>query len=33
MGIDTMPAAQAVKALINDYSRLVFRVIFGLTYK
>jgi RNA polymerase sigma-70 factor (ECF subfamily) len=31
MGIDTMPAAQAVEALINDYGRLVFRVIYGLT--
>jgi RNA polymerase sigma factor (sigma-70 family) len=31
MGIDTMPAAQAVEALIHDYGRLVFRVIFGLT--
>lgn len=31
MSIDTMPAAQAVEALIHDYGRLVFRVIFGLT--
>jgi len=31
MGIDTMPAAQAVEALIHDYGRLVFRVIYGLT--
>jgi RNA polymerase sigma-70 factor (ECF subfamily) len=31
MGIDTMPAAQAVEALIADYGKLVFRVIFGLT--
>jgi RNA polymerase sigma-70 factor (ECF subfamily) len=29
--IDTMPAAQAVEALIHDYGRLVFRVIYGLT--
>jgi len=26
-----MPAAQAVEALIHDYGRLVFRVIYGLT--
>ncbi len=31
MGIDTMPAAQAVEALIHDYGRLVFQVIYGLT--
>jgi len=31
MGSDTMPAAQAVEALIHDYSRLVFHVIYGLT--
>ena len=31
MGMDTMPAAQAVEALIHDYGRLVFRVIYGLT--
>jgi RNA polymerase sigma-70 factor (ECF subfamily) len=31
MSIDTMPAAQAVEALIHDYSRLVFQVIYGLT--
>jgi len=31
MGMDTMPAAQAVEALIHDYGRLVFRVIFGVT--
>src|SRR6266487_1398925 len=31
MGIDTMPAAQAVEALIHEYGRFVFRVIFGLT--
>lgn len=31
MGIDIMPAAQAVEALIHDYGRLVFRVIYGLT--
>lgn len=31
MGIDTMPAAQAVEALIHQYGRLVFRVIYGLT--
>jgi RNA polymerase sigma factor (sigma-70 family) len=31
MSIDTMPAAQAVEALIADYGKLVFRVIFGLT--
>ncbi len=29
--IDTMPAAQAVEALIHDYGRLVFQVIYGLT--
>ncbi|HEX6484184.1 MAG TPA: RNA polymerase sigma factor [Ktedonobacteraceae bacterium] len=31
MSIDTMPAAQAVEALIHDYGRLVFQVIYGLT--
>ncbi len=31
MGMDTMPAAQAVEALIHQYGRLVFRVIYGLT--
>src|SRR5258708_39429986 len=31
MTIDTMPAAQAVEALIHQYGRLVFRVIYGLT--
>jgi len=31
MGMDTMPAAQAVEALIHEYGRLVFRVIYGLT--
>ncbi len=31
MRIDTLPAAQAVEALIHQYGRLVFRVIFGLT--
>jgi RNA polymerase sigma factor (sigma-70 family) len=31
MGIDTMPAAQATEALIHQYGRLVFRVIYGLT--
>src|ERR1700676_4660166 len=31
MEFDTMPAAQAVEALIHDYGRLVFQVIFGLT--
>jgi RNA polymerase sigma-70 factor, ECF subfamily len=31
MSIDTQPAAQAVEALIHDYGRLVFRVIFGVT--
>jgi RNA polymerase sigma-70 factor (ECF subfamily) len=31
MGMDTMPAAQAVEAPIYQYSRLVFRVIYGLT--
>jgi RNA polymerase sigma factor (sigma-70 family) len=30
MGSDTMPAAQAVEALIHEYGRLVFRVIYGL---
>ena len=29
--IDTMPAAEAVEALIHDYGRLVFQVIYGLT--
>jgi RNA polymerase sigma-70 factor (ECF subfamily) len=31
MSNDAMPAAQAVEALIHDYGRLVFRVIYGLT--
>src|ERR1700674_3142860 len=31
MHIDSMPAAQAVEALISDYGRLVFQVIYGLT--
>jgi RNA polymerase sigma-70 factor, ECF subfamily len=31
MSIDTLPAAQAVEALIHQYGRLVFRVIYGLT--
>lgn len=31
MSIDTRPAAQAVEALIHDYGRLVFQVIYGLT--
>src|SRR6266699_2170689 len=31
IGRNTTPAAQAVEALIHDYGRLVFRVIFGLT--
>ena len=31
MSIDTMPAAQAVEALIHDYGKLVFQVIYGLT--
>ncbi|HYL43392.1 MAG TPA: RNA polymerase sigma factor [Ktedonobacteraceae bacterium] len=31
MCIDAMPAAQAVEALIFDYGRLVFQVIYGLT--
>src|SRR5258706_7614174 len=30
MGIDSMPAAQATEALIYQYGRLVFRVIYGL---
>ena len=30
MSIDTQPAAQAVEALIHQYSRLVFQVIYGL---
>ncbi len=30
MGIDTMPSAQAVEALIHQYGRLVFQVIYGL---
>src|SRR5258708_12083489 len=30
MTIDTMPAAQAVEALIHQYGRLVFQVIYGL---
>ena len=31
MGIDTMSTTQAVEALIHDYGRLVFQVIYGLT--
>src|SRR5579859_5598119 len=31
MSSDTQPAAQAVEALIHQYSRLVFQVIYGLT--
>ena len=31
MSIGTLPAAQAVEALIHDYGRLVFQVIYGLT--
>ena len=31
MSTDTQPAAQAVEALIHDYGRLVFQVIYGLT--
>ncbi len=31
MRIDTIPAAQAVEALISDYGRLVFQVIYDLT--
>src|SRR5690348_15539004 len=31
MDIMTMPPTQAVEALIHDYGKLVFRVIFGLT--
>jgi RNA polymerase sigma-70 factor (ECF subfamily) len=31
MSIDTLSAAQAVEALIYDYGRLVFQVIYGLT--
>jgi len=31
MDIDTMPVAQAVEALIHDYGRLIFQVIYGLT--
>src|SRR5260221_10080838 len=31
MSIDTQPAAQAVEALIQQYGRLVFQVIYGLT--
>src|ERR1700730_2426341 len=31
MEIMTVPAAQAVEALIHQYGRLVFRVIFGVT--
>ena len=31
MSIDIMPAAQAVEALIHQYGRLVFHVIYGLT--
>ncbi len=30
MNSDTQPAAQAVEALIHQYSRLVFQVIYGL---
>ena len=30
MDIMTMPAAQAVEALIHDYGKLVFRVILGM---
>jgi DNA-directed RNA polymerase specialized sigma24 family protein len=30
MSIDTMPAAQATEALIHQYGRLVFQVIYGL---
>ncbi len=30
MSIDTQPAAQAVEALIHQYGRLVFQVIYGL---
>src|SRR5438270_2740719 len=31
MSMDIMPATQAVEALIHDYGRLVFQVIYGLT--
>ena len=31
MEIMTVPAAQAVEALIHQYGRLVFQVIYGLT--
>jgi len=31
IGRNTTPAAQAVEALIHEYGRLVFRVIYGLT--
>ena len=31
IAIDSMPATQAVEALIHDYGRLVFRVIYSLT--
>ena len=31
MSIDTQPAAQATEALIHQYGRLVFQVIYGLT--
>jgi DNA-directed RNA polymerase specialized sigma24 family protein len=31
MQSDTMPAAQAVEALVADYGKLVFHVIVGLT--
>ncbi len=31
IGIDTMPVAQATEALIHQYGRLVFQVIYGLT--
>lgn len=31
MSIDTLPAAQATEALIHQYGRLVFQVIYGLT--
>jgi DNA-directed RNA polymerase specialized sigma24 family protein len=30
MSSDTQPAAQAVEALIHQYGRLVFQVIYGL---
>src|SRR5438270_414423 len=31
MSMDTQPAAQATEALIHQYGRLVFQVIYGLT--